>query len=607
MSGDGTTPERTWRLEDIYASVEAWEADAVALTPKIAALSGWAGRLREGSEALLGVLRARDEIYALLARLYGYARLRAASDATAPENLELAARAGALYARVAEALAFFEPEAVTLPAGTIERWLTEELELAPYRSELEALAARAQHVLSPETEGVLAALGEALEAPAEIHQQIHATLPYEEVEDEGGRRVRVGLARYYFGLASSPDREVRRRGYEAVMAPVRMHRTALAGTLIAAIKRDAALARLRGYPSTAAMFLEPQGVPVEVYHNVTDTIHRAVAPHVQRLLRLRGQAVGERPLRLFDMTAPLLDCDDPPLSWEKGSDLLVDALAPFGEEYGQILQTALHDRWVDRAENPGRAAVPFCSPVYGIHPYVLTQWDDRQANLFVLAHEIGHAVHFGLADSSQVPANGSPGSERIVLYIEVPSRVNELMLAFHLLAHESDGRRRAAINLHLLDNLLGSLRTTMLGTHLEQRLHRAAEAGEPITLPAIMDMEGEIFAGFFGDTLAIDDDVRLYWAQWPHYYAGTYSFTYPAGMICAHAVAEAIRDEGRPAAERYVESLRAGASLPVLELVRLAGVDLASPEPIERFGAFFGRMVDEVEAAVGGRGKSRGQ
>jgi oligoendopeptidase F len=271
---------------------------------------------------------ARDDLLAVGARVQAYARLRVASDATPPENLRLAARAGALAARLDRALAFFEPELLALPAGASQHTLAEEPALAPYRSELEALAARAEHVLSAETEAALAALGEALNAPAQIHNQIHATIPYEEVEDEEGRPVRVGLARYYF----------------------------------------------------------------------------------------------------------------------------------------------------------------------------------------VLAHELGHAVHFFLADSAQLPANGSPGAERIVLFIEVPSRVNELLLVAHLLAHESDPRRRAAINLRLLDNLLHSLRTTMLGAHLERRLHQAAESGEPITLPAIMAMEGEIFAGFFGDSLAIDDDVRLYWA-----------------------------------------------------------------------------------------------
>jgi oligoendopeptidase F len=596
LSVDEAALQKAWRLEDIYPSIDVWEADAAELAREVENVSAWTGRLGEGG-AILEALRARDRVLALLMKVGGYGRLRYASDATSEENLQLAARAGMLFARAQEALAFLEPEIVALPAGTIARTLAAEPGLEPYRAELELLAAKGEHVLSAETEATLAALGEALNAPGGIHDQIHATLPYEEIEDEQGRQQSMSLARYYFGFALSPDREVRRRAYETLMAPIRMQRTALAGTLIAAVKRDVALARVRGYPSTAAMFLEPQGVPEAVYHNVVDTIHRAVSPHVQRLLRLRARVVGEQPLRIFDMSAPLVAEDDSPLSWEKGADLLMDALAPFGEEYGRILRTALHDRWVDRGDTPGRAAVPFCSPVYGVHPYVLTEWADRRSNLFALAHEIGHAVHFALADAAQLPANGSPGSERIVLFIEVPSRVNELMLTAHLLAHEADPGRRAAINLHLLDNLMTSLRTTMLGAHLERRLHRAAEAGEPITLPSIMAMEGEVFEGFFGDTLAIDDDVRLYWAQWPHYYAGTYSFTYPAGMICAHAIAEAVRTEGQPAAERFLRSLRAGASLPVLELVRMACVDLASREPIERFGAFFGRMVDEVEAA----------
>jgi oligoendopeptidase F len=585
----------TWNLADIYPSSADWEADISRLDTQIEEVAGFIGRLATDAATLLAFLQARDRLMERTVRLYAYARLSAAGDALAPQNQAMAARAGGIMARVGTALAPFEVEMLVLPDGAIASWLGSEPELEPYRNQLEELEASRPHVLSAEIETLLASLGEALNAPSRIHGQVTATARIAPVRDEDGTERPVSLGTYMFGFASSPDRELRRRAYEALTDGYEPHATALAGTLAARIRRDVVLARTRGYTSTAEMFLKPQGVSVDVYHTVIDGMHDEVVPHVQR------RVLDLDRVRMYDLNAPLDPDHDPRATYEDGRAILSRALAPLGEEYAQILHTAFEQRWIDRADNAGRAVVPFCFPVYGVHPYLLTVWNNRMANAFVLGHELGHACHSYLSSQAQIISNafGVSDRSRILLFIEVPSRVHELLLALHLVDAASDGRLRRWAILHLLDSLLFSMRTTLLQARMERRMHDMGEAGEPITLATITELQGGALQGFFGDALEIDDRARLYWVPWPQMYSGTYSFTYPAGIACAYGIIEGIR-EGRPrVVDGYLAALRAGSTLPPLELARMSGVDLGSREPYERFAAFFGRLVDELDTGWG--------
>lgn len=604
LSRHNAADEETWNLGDIYPDQREWTADMWQVGNEIERAGAFRGSLGQDAATLLAFLQARDNLFGRVMRTLAYAHLSAATDALSPVNQEMAARAGLQSARLQEAIAFAVPEVLALPEGTVESYLRQEPGLEPYRRQLHSLLLRRPHVLSTETEEALAALDEPLSSGAAIHHQVTATMSGAPIQDAGGSDVPVTIGSYHFGLSASPDRGVRRRAYDSLTDALATHKVALAGTLSASIQRDVVLARLRRYPSTVAMFLQPQEVPDSVYHTVIDAMHDEVAPPIRRLLDLRRRVLGLDRLEVYDLTAPLDPEFEPETTYEEGAHLLAGSLAPLGEEYGEILRTALRDRWIDRAEHVGRSAVPFCASVYGVHPYVLTVWNGRMTNAFVLAHEFGHAGHGHLVNRSQIISNAvSLGNlSSIALFIEVPSRVNELLLGFHLLDTARDTRLRRWAILHLLDGLVTSLRTTMLGAHLERRLFQLAEAGEPITLDTITRVEGEVFERFFGDTLNVDDKARLYWVAWPHYYSGTYNFTYPAGIACAIAIVDGIRQGGSQAANAYLNALRAGTTLPPLELASMAGVDLSDREPMVKVGEFFNRMIDELEASFVGAG-----
>jgi oligoendopeptidase F len=582
----------TWNLDDMYAGLAAWEADLNRVDGQVEAVSAFRGRLGEGAATVLACLRARDAVLETLAKVGGYARLGVSTDGLSPQAQATAASAATMGAQVGAALSFIDSELSALPDGTIQGYLSSEPALGVYRLQLELLLRDRPHLLPPETEQTLAALAEVLQAPAEVWGQATAVdLACAPVNDSDGREHPVSIAAYVFGQAQAPDRELRRRGYLSLAAGIGLHKATLATTLSTTIRRNVTLARLRHYGSATEMLLEGQQVPEAVYRNVLNVVHDEIAPHYRRLMRLKQRVLGLDTVYRYDVEAPL-DADyEPVTSFAESEDMIREGLAVLGEEYDAILAAAFRDRWVDRAENLGKRSGAFCATVYGVHPYVFTTWHDNLRSAFILAHELGHAGHGVLSSRNQVISN----TRTTLFFVEAPSTANEMILSRHLLDNTKDARLRRWLILQSLGAFTHNMVTHLLEAHFEQRLYDLAEAGLPLTLARIMQVQGEVFERFYADAVVVDDGARLYWAQQPHFYRGLYPYTYAAGLSCSYSVAEAIQQEGRPAVERWLRTLKAGGTLPPIELMRLAGVDLTSAEPIRRAVAYFGNLVEELE------------
>ncbi len=589
--------EQTWNLGDIYATPEDWATDTRRLDGDIAAVSLYQGSLGEGAATLLACLRARDTLGERLQRLGTYARLSASADGASARNQGMAATANALGASVDRALSFVETELLALPDGTVEAYVRDEPDLEMYRPLLENVLRRRAHMLAPAAEEVVAALGDVLNAPYMVYQRATAVdMACPSIQDASRQEIPVSIARYVFGLAQSPDRDVRRRAYESLAHGLDGHKASLATTLAAYITRNVTMARLRHYSSATEMILDGQRVPPAVYTNVLDVVHDELAPHMRRLLRLRQRVLGVDRLYRYDLEAPLDPGYDPPVTFEESERLIREGLRGLGAPYGDMLATAFRDRWIDRADNAGKGSGAFCAPVYGVHPYVFTTWQDRMRNAFILAHELGHAGHMLRSAQAQSVSNAMENFESIKFFIEAPSTANELLLGRHLLDTTDDPRLRRWIILQLLGTFTHNMVTHLLEAHFERRLYELAEAGQPLTAAAIMDVQGAVFERFFDGTVVTDEAARLYWLQQPHFYlGGLYPYTYSAGLSCAYGVTEAIRAEGQPAVDRWLATLALGTTLPAVELARRAGVDMTSPEPIRRAVGFFGTLVDELE------------
>ncbi|TAK21383.1 MAG: oligoendopeptidase F [Chloroflexota bacterium] len=586
--------DQTWNLNDIFATPEEWERALGATEALTANVTAFRGRLGESGEALLACLRARDALMETLHRVDTYARLGSAADGLDRRNQAMSARAQAAGARIQAATSFLLTELVALPSGTVECFLGSTPDLAIYRLQLEDALRRRNHVLSPDAEEALAALGEALELPSAIWRRTTANdLVCPPARDENGAEHLVTIATVQFGQKSAPDRALRRSAHEALAAGLDRHKATLATGLAAHIKKNVTLARLRRYPSATEMILAPQRISADIYRMVMDRVHDGIAPHARRMVRLRQRLLGLDKVWHYDVDAPLDPDFEPPKTIVDAAELIREGLRPLGSEYIARISRAFDERWIDLAQNQGKQSGAFCASVYGVHPYVFTTWQDTLRNVFLLAHELGHGGHGIYGGRTQVISNARAG----LFFVEAPSTINEVLLGRHLLRTTTDRRARLHVALQFMGTFTHNMITHMLEAHFERRLYDLAEEGRPITVDAVLDAQAAVFERFYDGTVATDDGARLYWAQQPHFYVNHYPYTYAAGLAVGCAIADAIEREGEATAERWLATLSLGGTLPPLELAAYAGVDMSRPEAIESAVGQFGRLVDEVEAA----------
>jgi len=586
--------DQTWDLTDIYSSPAQWAEDVARVDDDIQALAAYQGRLGVDGATLLACLQAHDTLSVRLHRLRMYAYFNLAADGGAAENQSMSVRGDALAARVEAATSFLRTEVAELPARTVDEFLAREPGLAAYRALLEGLRRLRGHLLAPQTETALAALGESLKAPNAIWQMATAVdMTCAPAHDENGREVPVSIASYVGEQARSSDRALRRTAYASLTAGLDQHKAVLATALGTHIQQNVTLARLRGYSSATEMILARQQVPVGVYQNVLDVIHDEIAPHVRRLMRLRARLLGVTELQRYDIEAPLDPEYAPVTTFAESAEIIQEALRPMGDEYGALISAAFTDRWIDRADNAGKRSGAFCWPVYGVHPYVFTTWRDTLRGAFTLAHELGHAGHYEWTMRNQCFSTVS--IDALTLLLEAPSTANELILGQHLLDTAADPRLRRWLIVQLLGTFTHNMVTHLLEGHFERRLYELAEDGEPLTLATIMDVQGAVFERFYADTVAIDDGARLYWAQQPHFYMNLYPYTYAAGLAGGYAAVTAMREEGQPAVDRWLRLLTRGNTRPALDLLRDAGVDLSSADTLRQATNYFGSLIDELE------------
>ncbi|HWI61772.1 MAG TPA: oligoendopeptidase F [Symbiobacteriaceae bacterium] len=584
--------ELKWSVEDLFATRQDWEAELAAVESDMATAAAYKGRLGEGDAVLQACLDAYEVISERIYRLYTYAGLKSAEDGSDSANQELDMRAGALVAGAEATFAFVRSEILALPDGTVERWLEANPRLAELRPYLERLLIEKPHMLHPETEEAVASLGEVHHAPSTIYERAKSSdMTFEPFVDGEGRQRELSFALYEEDYETSADPVTRRNAFAAFGRGLKAYKNTLAATWATEVKKNVVLAKLRRYPSATHMLLAPHQISLEAYHNLHDIIQTELAPHMRRLVNLRRRVLGLDQVLYCDIEAPLDPTYNPKITRQEASDLVLEALGIMGPEYAKIMRTALKERWVDWADNVGKSTGAFCASPYGAHSYILLTWADNMRGAFTLAHELGHAGHFQLANSHQRLFNTEPS----MYFVEAPSTINELLLGQHILAKSSDVRMRRWVIMQFMATYHHNFVRHMLEAELQRRMYVLAEKGTPITANTLTDAKGAILEQFWGGAVTIDDGARLTWMRQPHYYMGLYPYTYSAGLTAATAMAQMIREEGEPAVQRWLSVLRAGATKTPLELLAMAGIDMSKPDPIRKAVAYVGSLVDELE------------
>jgi oligoendopeptidase F len=579
--------ELTWNLEDIFPSVEAWETEFNAVSGLVGTVTKFKGRLHEAAKVLLECLEAQEALQKRLVKITSYASLNQSADGTSPANQAMAGRASSLGARIHAETSFIQSEALSLPEGTLQRYLAEEPGLEPFRLTIERMIEEKPHLLNPETEMVLAALGEVLNAPSMVYERSRvADLSFEPAVDGKGNRLPVSLG----GHEGSADIILRRNAYASTTKGLKAYQNTYGATWGTEVKKNVVLARLRGFPSAIHMLLDRQQVTIDVYNNIHDIILKELAPHMRRYAQLRKRVLGLDKMLYCDIEAPLDPEFSPETTLEQARDIVLSGLSVLGPEYAEIVATAFKDRWIDWADNVGKTTGSFCSSVYGVHPYVSTHWGKRLRNATTVAHELGHAGQGVLSQRYQRLANTRP----TMFFVEAPSTTNEILVGNYILSQNNDVRMRRWLIMQFLMSYHHNFIRHLIEGELQRRTYALAEKGQPITATVLSKVQGEILDEFWGGEVEIDDGARLVWMRQSHYYRGLYPYSYSAGLTIGTSVAKAIREEGTPAAERWVEVLKAGGTKKPLELAKMAGVDMTKPDPIRAAVAYVGSLVGEV-------------
>jgi oligoendopeptidase F len=581
--------EYTWDLSTVYADDAAWEADITSLEAKLPQAAALQGTITD-AEGLLETLQIRDVIEQQLWQIYIYAARRYDSDTSDPIGQALGDRAGSLVARASAALAFIEPEILLLQDHEIEAWVDSIPDLQVYRYALTQLAAKRAHVRSAEVEGILAEFNDITRAPSEIYEVLtSADLRFPSIQDEQNQPLELSHARYQ-RMVESQNRQVRQDAFKGYYSAYHGIQNTLGVALAAEVRSHALNARLRGYPSSLAAALDPNDIPVDVYHNLITTVN-ANLPRLHRYMQLRRKIMQLDELHIYDLYASLVPDADVEVPYAEGCRFVAEAFRPLGSDYSAAIDTTFSSRWIDVYENKGKRSGAYSDGSYTTAPFILMNYENRINDVFTLAHELGHSMHSYFTRRSQPFVYGN----YTIFVAEVASTLNEALLTNYLLQTRDD----AALRKFLLTRQLEGIRTTLfrqtMFAEFELDMHQRVEAGEPLTADNLSKPYYDLVARYHGPGVVLDDEIALEWSRIPHFYYNFYVYQYATGLSAALALSKQLLREGQPAVDRYLTFLSSGSSRPSIDLLRDAGVDMATPAPIQAAMDTFDALLTELE------------
>mgnify|MGYP000862522793 FL=1 len=579
-----------WRLEDIYATDEDWEKDFEKAREMLGKLDDYRGRLVSSSDNLYQGIELIMEIEEILTRLYAYSHMRSDEDTSNQKYQALNRRAQALATEIASAVSFMVPEILTLSREKVEEYLEENEGLKLYSHFLDNILREKEHYLSEEEEKILAMASDISRGPGNIFSMLNnADLVFPTITDEDGQEVRVTHGRYIDFLMSK-DRRVRKDAFTALYSKYREFINTFAATLNTNVKAHIFYARARNYNSALEAALSSDNIPVSVYTNLVDTVKENLDA-MHKYVALRKEVLELDELHMYDLYVPLIQDLDVKIPYFEAKETILEGLKPLGEEYIGLLEDGFNNGWIDVYENKGKRSGAYSSSCYGVHPYVLMNYTDSLDNMFTLAHEMGHALHTHYSNENQPYVY----ADYKIFLAEVASTLNEILLLHHLLENTDDVLKKKYLINHYLEQFRGTVFRQTMFAEFEKIIHEAAEAGQPLTPEFLNETYHRLNVEYYGPDIIIDEEIDLEWARIPHFYYNFYVYKYATGFSAATALANRILEEGKPAVESYLEFLKSGDSDYPLNILKRAGVDMSSPEPISTAIATFKDFLKRFE------------
>ena len=584
--------QEKWAIEDLYATDEAWEEELATLAEDQSYLSSFNGKLSESAENLCNYLERTERLNVKADRLGNYCMRRADEDTRNPRYQAMQGKFMSTIVALGAATSFDTPQIMAISDETLESFYATCPKLERYRRYLTDLRRMKEHTLSEAEEKLLAAAGEMSQSPDTIYGAFaDADLRFPDAVDSKGEKHPLSQGTFV-QLEESADRELRRNAYENLYDTFGAFRNTAASILNAQNKQLKFFADARHYESAFHKALYRTNVPKEVYLNLIAAVHQNV-DKMHRYVRLRKKLLGVEELHFYDVYTPLVADVDKHIPYEQAKQTVYEALAPLGEGYRAILKEGFENRWIDPWQNQGKRSGAYSAGA-AVHPFVLLNYTGTLDSQFTLAHEMGHALHSYLSNKHQNPID----ADYVIFVAEVASTCNEALLMEHLLAKTTDKKERAYLINHFLDQFKGTLYRQTMFAEFELNIGKLVAEGQTLTEEVLCAEYKRLNALYYGPDMVVDDRIAMEWARIPHFYYNYYVFQYATGYAAAIALSRRILTEGECAVADYLNFLSGGCSRSPIDLLKGAGVDMTSPEPVAKALELFGQLLDEMEALV---------
>lgn len=576
-----------WNIEDMYADEKIWEKDVKDALEGAKDFAKYQGKLTDSADILLEALKAQEHIWQKIEKAYVYSRMRRDEDNRVEKYQAMNDKAEAAIAKICTELSFFTPELLSSDEEKILGFIDSKEELKIYRFMIEDMLRKKAHILTGAEENILAQLSEISPATNNIFTMLNnADIKFGKIKDENGNEVNLTHGNY-ISFMESHNRRVREDAYTAMYTAYKNLINTISTTYSYNTKTDVINARIRKYPSSRAAALSSDNISEEVYDNLVKVINDNL-PTMYKYMELRKKILDVDELKMHDVYVPLVKLPENHVSFEDAKKTMAEALAPLGDKYIEDMNNGLDAGWVDVYENEGKTSGAYSFGSYDSMPYILMNFSSSLKDVFTLVHEMGHSMHSFYTRKKQPYIYG----DHSIFTAEVASTVNENLLMKHLIAKETDPQmKKYLINYHIEEFRTTVFRQTMFA-EFEHWTHKTLEEGGTLTAQSMCDYYNELNKKYFGPAVAEDEWIKYEWARIPHFYNSFYVYKYATGYSAAAAISDIILEKGP---ENYLKFLGTGDSNYPIELLKIAGVDMSTKEPIEKAMEVFKALVDEFE------------
>ena len=583
----------TWKLEDMVAEDSQWEQMFKEAAGEISEYASYKGRLAGSADTLYACLLFDDKLSQKIERLYVYARMRSDEDTTVQRYQDMFSRAQTLSYRAAENSSFLVPEILSMDRELLEQYMAADNGIGHFKRALEIILARRDHTLSGEMEELLAQSYDATQGASQIFTMFNnADVKFPVITGESGEGIQITHGNY-ISLMEIQDRRIRKDAFEGLYSVYEQFSNTLAAAFSSNVKQAVFYAKAKKYASSREYYLADNEVPELVYDNLVKAVRENIVK-LHEYTRVRKDVLGVDELHMYDLYVPMVAAADRRYTYEEAKSIVLEGLAPLGEEYLSLLKQGFDSRWIDVYENEGKRSGAYSWGTYGSHPYVLLNFHGTLNDVFTLAHEMGHSIHTWYSDRNQ-PFTYAGYK---IFVAEVASTCNEALLIRHLLKKAGSREEKAYLLNHFLESYRGTLFRQTMFAEFEDMAHKKAARGESLTAESLCSIYRQLNADYFGPAMTVDRQIDYEWERIPHFYTPFYVYQYATGFSAAVAISSRIMSGEPGALEGYKKFLSGGCSMKPIDLLKLCGVDMSTTRPVDEALGFFGELIEEFKKCI---------